>query len=200
MAKSVPWNQQTDSIISDIDKIVVKKYNVSLRDLLLEPGKFINRQGFADTFKGIRGEVDAYFENVYASLKSEMESLNEELQNLTSQSKQISSVIESKAAVLKVPYIKPASVTRQGNEEVITIGGYTPELDAFIGKLVSISNYVADLSTTYKDAIFGSWLFSGTKNYLLALELRNPGLLSIQLSQDSINSMLNSIAQMLGQL
>ncbi|MGC8671774.1 MAG: hypothetical protein ACP5TJ_02690 [Candidatus Micrarchaeia archaeon] len=195
--EEAPWDDQTDSIINDINKTVSKKYYINFRDLLLNPGKYVTQDNFPATFQSIRKEVTAYFENLLEGMKDEQERLSEELDSLTSQYQQIDSVISNKASLSRIPYIKSATIERPENEEAITIQSYEPGIEALIGKLISISNYVADISTSYGKSVFGSWLFSGQKNYTLSLQVPDNRVLSIQISRDTINSMLDMIGTLI---
>ncbi|MGC9037468.1 MAG: hypothetical protein ACP5IK_02020 [Candidatus Micrarchaeia archaeon] len=194
MAKQAPpWDPQTDVFINEIDGIVSEKYGISFRDLLLNPGKYSGKKDIKATFQNIKTEVDNYFKTLLSTYADELEKVNNELESLTSQYKELDALIASKASLAKVPYIKPSSITRKEQEEEITIKQYDPSLEPLVSKLVSISHYVADMSIKYKNNIIGSWLFSGSKNYVLTLEIPASDALVIQTSKDTIDMLLGTV-------
>ncbi|MGC9156920.1 MAG: hypothetical protein ACP5GD_01895 [Candidatus Micrarchaeia archaeon] len=194
MAKQAPpWDPQTDVFINEIDGIVSEKYGISFRDLLLNPGKYSGKKDIKATFQNIKTEVDNYFKTLLSTYADELEKVNNELESLTSQYKELDALIASKASLAKVPYIKPSSITRKEQEEEITIKQYDPSLEPLVSKLVSISHYVADMSIKYKNNVIGSWLFSGSKNYVLTLEIPASDALVIQTSKDTIDMLLGTV-------
>lgn len=194
MAKEAPWDAETDAFIDDLDDSLSKKYNFSIRSLLINPDKYLDRKDIADIVAGIKGEVEAYFNELLDTMKDEQERLESELESATAQYKQIDSVISSKSASLRVPYVKPLFVTRDAaREETIVVEKYSDNLDSFIGKLVSASNYVADVSAIYKQYYLGSWLFSGIRNYVLTLNPPVSPVLIIDNSKGIIDGILDDI-------
>jgi hypothetical protein len=194
VAKQIPWDEQTDGFISDIDEIVSKAYNIQLRSLLMNPTKYLNSKDFRTTLDGIKSEVDSYFQALLDDLKDEQAKLDSEMESATAQYKQIDSVIANKAAAARVPYVRPLLVSRTPeSEESIIIEKYDESMEAFIGKLVNISNYVADMSADYKQYKLGSWIFSGAKNHVLTLNPPASPILTVENSRGIINDMLRSI-------
>ncbi|MGC8676465.1 MAG: hypothetical protein ACP5T3_03040 [Candidatus Micrarchaeia archaeon] len=195
MAKArVPWDDQTDQFVKDIDDIITKKYSISFRDLLMNPAKYYAKKDFESTFGNIRSDVNNYFSNLLSQYKDEQGKLDTELESLTSQYHEIDALIASKASLARVPYIKPAYITRRETEdEVVTLSQYDNTVDSLVGKLINQSNYVADLSLKYKDNVFGSWLFSGQKNYVLTLQIPTSDVLTIDTAMDTIGYLLDAI-------
>lgn len=195
MAKAIPWDEQTDLFIDDLNETLSNEYSINLRSLLMSPEKYLNKKGIGDTIKGMKEEVDSYFSKLLDGLKSEQEQLEKDLENATAQYKQVDAVISNKSAASRVPYVRPMLVNRnQNSEETIVVEQYSDNLDAFIGKLVGASNYVADLSTEYKGHFIGSWLFSGNRNYVLAVNPPVSPILVIENSRGVINDILTDIA------
>ncbi|MCL5239140.1 MAG: hypothetical protein M1286_01545 [Candidatus Marsarchaeota archaeon] len=194
MAKQVPWDEQTDGFVSDIDAILSKTHDISFRSLLLDPARFSSRKDLSATVSDARSETDNYFNGIMDRLKDEQAKLDSEMESATAQYKQIDSVITEKSAAARVPYVRPLFVDRQQREdETILIDRYDESLEAFVGKLVSASNYVADLSATYKQYKLGSWLFSGEKNHVLTLNPPTSPVLAIENSRGVIDGMLSGI-------
>jgi transcription termination factor NusB len=196
MARDVPWDAQTDAFVSDLNSIISKKYSVSFRSMLLNPDAYVKKKDIADTVKKVKAEVNSYFSQLLANLKDEQSALGTELAKKTDQYKKVDSVVSTKSSVLRIPYVKPLFISRNpDNEETILVEQYDSGLDALIGKLVGASNYVADLSATYKENRLGSWLFSGAKNYVLTINPPTSPVLAIDNSSTLINAILDSISR-----
>jgi transcription termination factor NusB len=195
MAKEAPWDDQTEMFVSDLNEKISKKYNINIRSLLISPDKYIGTKGMAGIAKQIRGETDEYFSDLMEGMEEEKQKLQKDLDSATSQYKQVDSIISSKAAASRVPYVKPLFISRDvDTEELVVVEQYDDTLDAFIGKLVNVSNYVADLSTAYKEFRMGSWLFSGAKNHVLSINPPTSPVLVMENSKDVIEGILDDIA------
>jgi hypothetical protein len=106
----------------------------------------------------------------------------------------VDSLISSKAAVARIPYIKPMFVSRNTDkEELVVVEKYEDTFDALLGRLVNISSYVADISSPYKEFRIGSWLFSGGKNYVFSINPPASPVLAMENSKDVIDSILNDV-------
>ena len=195
MPKQVPWDEDTDGFISDLDDIVSKKYGMTLRSLLLNSAKYTGRLDAGATIDGAKEEVRAYFDSLLEGLKDEQAKLHSELEIANSQYISVDSVVTDKAAAARIPYIKPMYVSRQReSEEVVFIERYDESLEPFVGKLVAASNYVADVSAVYKTYRLGSWLFSGAKNHVLTINPPTSPILTIESSRDTVNDMLDALS------
>ncbi len=198
---AAPWDDQTDSFISDIDDTVSSKYNVSLRVLLTAPGQYENTTGILETIRKIQADVEEYFEKLVEDLGPEKEELTKEMEALDSLYTKLDQAISSKAAVARVPYFKPIDVdTGDNTTETITVDQYNNNLDAAIGKLINISTYIANLSSTYKKYNLGSWLFSGPKDYVLEVNRPESMVITVEDAQQLINNGLNDAGEALASL
>jgi transcription termination factor NusB len=194
VAKQIPWDEQTDIFVDDLNETLSKKYNINVRSLLMSPDRYLGKKGIGDIAKGIKTDTESYFSQILDGMKDEQTALDTQMENATAQYKQIDSVIASKSAVSRVPYVKPLFVNRNpDNEETVVIEQYSDDLDALIGKLVGGSSYVADLSAEYKEHKLGSWLFSGAKNYVLTVNPPASPVLQIESSRETINGVLDDI-------
>ena len=194
MAKQVPWDDQTDGFISDLDSTVSEKYKMSLRSLLMNPDKYLEKKELPDALTGIRGDAEAYFTELLDGLKDEQTKLESEMEGADAQYRDVEKVITDKSAAARVPYIKPLFISRDPDkEETILIDKYDESLEAFVGKLVTISNFVADISTLYKNHRLGSWIFSGAKNHVLTINPPASPVLIIENSRALISNMLDDI-------
>ncbi len=195
MPKQVPWDEDTDGFISDLDDIVSKKYGMTLRSLLLNSAKYTGRLDAGATIDGAKEEVRTYFDSLLEGLKDEQAKLHSELEIANSQYISVDSAVTDKAAAARIPYIKPMYVSRQReSEEVVFIERYDESLEPFVGKLVAASNYVADVSAVYKTYRLGSWLFSGAKNHVLTINPPTSPILMIESSRDTVNDMLDALS------
>lgn len=195
MPKRIPWDEDTDNFVSDLDDVISKKYGMTLRSLLLNPAKYTDRQDADKLVNGIRDDVRTYFNSLLENMKEEETKLQSEMEAANSQYIAVDSVITEKSAAARVPYIKPMYVSRQReSEEAVLIERYDESMEPFIGKLVNASNYIADVSAVYKTYHLGSWLFSGAKNHVLTLNPPASPVLTIEGSRDTINGMLDVLA------
>ena len=131
MAKEVPWDDQTDAFLSDLSPAITKKYSINIRTLLTNPKSYEDKKDMPATIKKIRSDIDDYFISLLSALKDKQKDLDEELGELTDQSKQVSSVIASKSAVARVPFVKPMYVdSNPDNQETIVIEKYESSMDS----------------------------------------------------------------------
>ncbi len=192
------WDEQTDAFISAIDNAnkTEKSYDISLRDLLSNPNKYMSMERLESKVELIRKATVKYFAGMSSNFEAEKKELDSLLAQCDSSYSDIDDVITSKAAAARVPYFKPYFVySNPDSREEILIEKYTEELEFLVGKLSNISNYVADLSGSYKDHKFGSWIFSGEKNYVLTVRAPESILMDMERSRALIESMLDSILQ-----
>ncbi|MGA3020484.1 MAG: hypothetical protein ABSD68_00860 [Candidatus Micrarchaeales archaeon] len=194
MAKQTPWDEQTDMFIADLDANISKKYSLTLRSLLMNPDRYLNKKGVIDTVNAMKKEIDSYFSDLLDGMEDEQQKLETEMEGASEQYTQIDSIISNKSSISRVPYVKPLFISRNANsEEVIVIERYSEDLDSLIGKLINGSSYVADISATYKKYQLGSWLFSGAKNYVLTLNPPISPVLAIENGKNTIDSILDDL-------
>ncbi|MHB1830754.1 MAG: hypothetical protein ACYCO0_05170 [Candidatus Micrarchaeaceae archaeon] len=186
------WNSQTDTFVREIDVSVSKKYGISLRKLLLDPQEYEGTGGIAEKAKSIRADVDLYFDDILASLSKEEEDLERNLESSDSVYTQINQIINSRSGIGRVPFIKPADMSfGDSSPEIVYIDQYNSQVDALITKLVNISNYICDISSTYRKYTIGTWVFSGSRSYVLAVNAPTSPVISVENSRDQIDLMLD---------
>jgi hypothetical protein len=196
MARDVPWDAQTDSFVSDLNSVLSKKYSVNFRAMLMNPGAYAGKKDAQAAVDKLRGDVDAYFSKLLDGLKEEQGKLSTALEKSTAQYKQVDLMIMSKSSALRVPYVKPLFINRNpDNEETIVLEQYDSDMDSFIGKLVSISSYVANISASYKQYYLGSWLFSGAKNYIVTMNPPLSPVLAVENGSAIVNGILDSVSR-----
>ncbi|MEM0086751.1 MAG: hypothetical protein QW774_01970 [Candidatus Micrarchaeaceae archaeon] len=195
MAESeLPWDDTTDIFVTELDKKVEDSHGFKLRDLLLNPINYTSRADFADTFADIRKIVDDYFKGLHDTYADDEQKFNSDLEEVSNEYSKIDGLLSQKAAAASIPYIKPINVVRNtDNDENIVITKYEGSMDALFERLIRQSNYVADLSTQYKQYTIGSWLFSGSKQYLVSLRMPESIAFDLQDAESTIGALLDNI-------
>lgn len=195
---TLPWDDQTDQFISAIDDLnsTENHYDIKIRELLLNPNDYITKPGAVQKIGELSKSVDDYFGGMLSNLNDEQRELDQVLANTDLYYSKMDSIIFDKAASARVPYVKPYFVyVNPDKREEIVIEKYYEELDMLLGKLTNGSDYVADLSGTYKEHKFGSWLFSGSKDYLLTIRAPTSIVMDIDRSSTLIKNMLNTVSE-----
>lgn len=194
-SNEVPWDEETEQFIATLDPIVMDKTGIGLRDLLLNSDKYIIQKEMAGRVEEVKLAVSDFFKGLLFDLIEEKNRLEGEMESAGMQYKKIDDVIIEKSNAMKIPYIKPLLVNFDTDtREEIVIAGYDAKTDGLVGKLASTATYVADISEKYRDVMLGSWLFSGSKTYLLRLKAPESIVMTIEDSEDAINDMLSDIS------
>ena len=197
-ADNIPWDNETDQFITNIDGQVVQSYGISLRELLLNPERFANTKDISKKINDIKAAVDGYFGKLRDGMKEEQERFEQALEFADAQYAKIDGIISTKASLSRVPYIKPSFIDSDPTiKEEIFVDQYSNSLDALIGKMINISNYVADISTTYKKYTIGSWLFSGQKPYIITINTPPSAIMVIDRINSEIGDELDSVYERL---
>ena len=192
---TLPWDDQTDVFINEIDADVTKKYNISLRKLLLQPAEFAKTDKISDTVDKIKADVDAYFDEALAGLKDEDEELTKQLESIDAVHTQINQTINSRAGIARTPFVRPVDFDFGDTApETIYIDAFNGQVDLLITKLINSSAYICDLSTSYRKYSIGSWLFSGNRSCLLSIQPPQSMVVSVENSRDAIIGMLDDIS------
>lgn len=194
----MPWDDQTDQFISAIDEInqAEKHTNLSLREVLLSPDKYLGETDILKDLETLQSIADGYFTETLSKLQDEQKELDQLLAMADMNYSKIDSVIATKASAGRVPYMQPYAVyTNPDQREEIMIDKYEDSLELLIGRLANGANYVANLSGSYKEHKLGSWLFSGSKAYVLTLNPPTSVVMDIERSKTAIKDMLASIAE-----
>ena len=188
------WDSQTDTFVREIGISVSKKYGINLRTLLLNPQEYEGTDGIEEKAKSIRADVNQYFEDILASLSKEEEDLTRNLEHADSIYTQVNQVINSRSGIGRIPFIKPADISLgDSRPEIIYIDQYNSQVDALLSKLVNVSNYICDISSTYRKYTMGTWIFSGSRSYMLAVSAPTSPIISVENSRDQISLMLDQV-------
>ncbi|MEM0159626.1 MAG: hypothetical protein QW046_01675 [Candidatus Micrarchaeaceae archaeon] len=190
----LPWDEGTDVFITALDEKIEKSHGFKLRDLLLDPRNYVSNANFAETFDDIKRTVDAYFKELHEVYADDEQKFNADMENVTQQYSKISAILSQKASAASKPYIKPIGITRDtARDENIIIAKYEESLDILFENLIKQSNYVADISVQYGQYTIGSWLFSGSKQYLVSLNPPGGVVFDIQNAESTIGTLLDGI-------
>ena len=190
---NLPWSDETDQFISNIDRQIVQTYGVSLREVLLYPEKFANTKDINKKLDDMKKDIDAYFDKMREGMKDQEDEFEKALEFADAQFTKIDGIVATKASLSRVPYMKPVYVDSDSSKsEEIFIDQYNNGLDALLTKLVNISNYIANVSNTYKKYTLGSWLFSGQRNYIITVSTPNSPVLMIDRLNNEIGNLVDS--------
>lgn len=196
--EDLPWDAQTDQYIIALDPIISDQYGMTLTDLLMNPSNFSGTTDIANKVEGIRTTVNKFFGDAMSGMDDERTRLIHEMENVNMEYMKINDSITSKTLAARVPYVKPFFIdTNADLEEEVIIDQYNNSIDSLITKFIGISNYVADISGKYKSYTIGSWVFSGTRTYMISINRPTSPLISMENSNEYIVEMLDSIANSL---
>ncbi len=195
MADKAPWSNDTDSFVTEIDNTLGKKYDVSLRKLLGNPMEFADAAGMNAKIKSMKADVDKYFTDLAAGLSMENDEFTKELTDADALYNKIEQAVSSKAAIAKVPYIRPADMDlSMASPEIIYVKEYNNGLEALIMKFINSSNYIANMSTLYKKYNIGAWFFSGNRGHILSIKPPQSIMVSIENAQTELDDLLDDAA------
>ena len=194
----LPWDDQTELFVKDIDAITTKKYGISIRELMLNPDKFADTEGALDKVRNAREASDGYFEDMMKDFEEEDNELETNLKKIDALYNQVSQVITSRANLARVPVMKAANVDLSNSSpEIIYIEQVTPQIDSLMTKLVNSSNYIGDLSTPYRKYMVGTWIFSGNRSYIISERVPDNPVTMIDSARTVINTFLDDAADRL---
>ncbi len=189
------WDELTDSFITGIDDSILKNSEIKLRDVLSNPSKYAQKSDATTTLKKMQSAVDTYFSEVKNTFASEIDKLNLELESISVIYSKITSIINEKTELLKIPLITPYTIDiKESNSENIIIDSYNTSLETLIAKLISSSNYVAEISTKYKDHTLGSWIFSADKIHIITIKPPENIIIDVENSQSTLIDYLSSFS------
>jgi hypothetical protein len=194
--ENATWDEATDQYITRIEAKVGNKYNLSLRVLMSNPEEYADNENARNISQNLLKDVDDYFASLLGKMSDEQKKFNDELKRVTDMYTKIDDFISGIAEKENVPYLLPVIVGRDtDNDEVVVINDYDKSLEGLISKMVHESTYIADISTYYKDYIFGVWLFSGAKIRIIAINPPTSPILAIEVSNREIDNRLMRIAK-----
>ncbi|MEM3199526.1 MAG: hypothetical protein QXD11_02145 [Candidatus Micrarchaeaceae archaeon] len=192
MADAV-WSSYTEYLITAIDMKIGSKYGVSIRELLNNPAKFASNKGILDTINSIKDDVQEYVKSKIDSKEDEKEALETSLQKADDLTGQFRQAIKDQAEKVGVAIITPDSISRdESKDEIIFTNDASPASLAMVQKLVSMTLFIADLTTTYKNYSIGSWLFSGYKNYVVNVALPQNEVMLLDTSKNELIDLLDA--------
>jgi hypothetical protein len=187
------WSDYTDMLITGIDKQLGSKYKFSLRAMLTDPVKYATQPNVQITIENLKEDVDKYLDERSTALATEQKELEDQAAKADSITGQLSRSITMNAKQSNVPVIKPVTLDRDtAKEKAIYIDNIDSNVNTLVEKLVSASILIADLGTVYKNYKFGSWLFSGNKDYVLSVYVPDSSFLMLEASRIELDGLLLS--------
>ena len=106
----------------------------------------------------MKTDVVAYFDELFADLKDEEDTLTKHLEAMDAIHTQISQTVSSRSGIARVPFLTPVDFDfGDVTPETIYIDKYDGQIDMMLTKLINISNFICDMSTTYRKYSLGAF-------------------------------------------
>jgi len=162
-----------------------------LRALLTDPSKYAARQNIQISLDNLKEDADKYIDGKAKALEDEQKSLDDLASKADSITGQLARSISLQAKQNNVPMIRPVNVDRDTNREVtVYIDAIDNDVTTLVQKLAASSTLIADMGTSYKNYNIGSWLFSGSKNYVLSVYMPDSEIFALDASRSEIDGLL----------
>lgn len=189
------WSDSAGMLIDSVEPTVKQKYNISLRGLLTNPGRYSGTANLATTIDNIHEDIDNYVSETIDSMPEERKSFESDGLKCDSITKQLSQNISLQAKQNSVPLIRPDAMDRdEARDEVFYISSVDNSVLALVQKLVSASMVIADFSRMYRNYNIGEWLFStNAKNYVIRVNLQPSAIVTIDAARDEVNDLLDGV-------
>lgn len=189
------WSDSAGMLIDSVEPTVKQKYNISLRGLLTNPGRYAGTANLATTIDNIHEDIDNYVSETIDSMPEERKSFESDGLKCDSITKQLSQNISLQAKQNSVPLIRPDAMDRdEARDEVFYISSVDNSVLALVQKLVSASTVIADFSRMYRNYNIGEWLFStNAKNYVIRVNLQPSAIVTIDAARDEVNDLLDGV-------
>lgn len=193
---NLPWDSETDQFISSLDQVTTEQNGISLRDLLLNSDKYVGQKDIVKKIGEVKESVNEFFSGLIGNMKDEKEKLDKELEDADEEYAKVNKLVSEQTMSSKIPFITPLLVDVNPDfKEEIVIERYSDGISELVEKLSSTSNFVADISTGYKDHKLGSWLFSGNKPYVLTIKPPTSAVTIVEDSNDTVIQLLDEISE-----
>jgi hypothetical protein len=186
------WSDYSDTVISEIDGRIGKKYKTTVRALLKNPDKYIGQEGISVLASNMREDANHVIDALMEEVKEQRVELNNAIAKAEAVTSQLNQNISMQTKQYKTPFITPIMINRDdANDESIYIDTVDQGILALVERLVMTSSYIADYSYSYKEHKIGSWLFSGQKMYLLSAYVPPNDAYLLDESRDEINGLFD---------
>ncbi len=192
------WSDAADFVVSSLERQIRSKYNLSLKALLTDPVQYASQDGIQVTVSNIREEVDKFLSERMDTLKDDMRMLDDQASRANSITSQLNQSLQSLVRQNKLPLIRPLGVERDtDNDTTIYVGTAGTETTQLMEKLVGVSDFVIDISTTYKTYTLGRWLFSGHSAIVLVVNFPSSPALTMYNTQNELDVILSTAADLI---
>lgn len=188
------FSEATYRYIKAIDNGIKGKYSTSLNSVLTNPDDYLGKEGMKQTVQDMKKDANDYFDAITKEHGADTADFEEGLKNATQIYNSIDSTISAKAKEANIPYISPVDVERNTDDEEIIIEEYGEAEEGLVEKLVGRSDYIADISTAYKNYVIGRWIFAGSKRRALSVNPPTSPILEIESSRAEINNVLDYVS------
>ncbi len=184
------WSSYTDYLINVIDTKLKRKYDITVRDLFTDPSRFAGKQGISNTIGSMKADADGIIDALAATRSSDKDAFNASLPKLDAISKKIAAIVTVQAKQSGIPIISPEAFNRNEADDIaIAVSNADADVQAVVQKLVPASLFIVDMSVSYNNYLIGSWLFAGSRNYLLNIYMEQNDFVQFQSSKDEIDAM-----------
>ena len=190
-----------DFVINSLEKPLFTKYNVSLKKLLSDPDQYAGDPKVGLRISNMREEVNRFIGDRLDDIKEEVKRLDDSAIKVNSISALIANGVASLSKQYKIPIIKPAGLNRvDDNDTTIFVASASQETMQLAERLVSISDYVIDMTAKYKEYNLGTWLFAGARNTSISVNFGPSPALTMYNTMQEIDSLMEAaIGQLKGQ-
>jgi hypothetical protein len=192
------WSDNADYIITGLDKDIKTKYGFQLSDLLTTPQDFVTTENILLKISNVKEDVDKRVGEVLATMQDDVKRAHDDFARADAVSAQLTQTISVETKKNKVPLIDTEYLQRVDNtDEIIYVTNVESWVDDLVEKFVSISDYVADLTTAHDKYKIGSWLFSGKKPYVITVRLNPNPVITIEGSCTEVLTLLDTSSALL---
>lgn len=192
------WSDNSDFIIKGLDKQIKTKYGFLLSDLLTSPSEYAQTENILLKISNIKTEINSNIDTILSSMPDEVRKSDDSFARANSATEQLEQKISLEAKKNNVPLITASYIERPRNsDETIYVDAADGWPAPLIEKFASISDYIADLTTTQGKYRVGSWVFSGRKQYVITIRLEPSPVLTLEDIRAEILGLIDDSAQTL---
>ncbi len=193
------WSDYTDSLITEMDDAIGRKYGVSVRGLLSKPSKYAEQENIDVTVVNMKEEVNGVLDRMMEGLKDSKVELENNAAKADSITQQLGQNVAISAKQKGVGVVTPALVERDdSNDMVIYVDAVSDGMLSLVERLAAASNFVVDYTYTYSNYKVGGWLFdTPTRQYMVRAYLPPNDAMMMEDSRQEINDLFDAASEIL---